>query len=172
MSKRHRFILKNKIIYWEDLIEGSYFEYGHYEVNENEIIEFVTKYNPLPHHFDPISAQSSPLGVLCGSGLHTIGMAHKMLCDNFSTHTKLDAGRGIDKINMLAPVLLGDKLGVKLQVSKTLAHSTKKIRGWTFLSVVIYRGEGEIVMTLVILFYFYADHKNAFRLELLKCFDS
>ncbi|MBN24199.1 MAG: hypothetical protein CL578_04010 [Alteromonadaceae bacterium] len=97
----------------------------HYEVNENEIIELATKYDPFSHHIYRISAQSTPLGVLCGSRIHTIGMAHKMLCGNFSTYTKLDAGRGIDKINMLAPVLPGDKLDVKLQVSKILAHSTK-----------------------------------------------
>ncbi|WP_342806369.1 MaoC/PaaZ C-terminal domain-containing protein [Alteromonas sp. M12] len=139
--------MENKTVYWENFIENEVFEFGDCKVTENEIIDFAQKYDPLPHHIDPIHAQKSPLGVFCASGLHTTAMAHKLICDNLFCRSKLVAGRGVDKINMYAPVVPNDKLKVNLFVRKTFPHRLKKDRGWVSFSVEVYRGEAEMVLS-------------------------
>ena len=48
-----------KILYAEDYRAGDIFEFGSYEVNQEEIIEFSRKYDPFPFHIDEKAAQET-----------------------------------------------------------------------------------------------------------------
>jgi acyl dehydratase len=59
---------------FDELTLGQVFEFGSFSVNQDEIIEYASKYDPQSFHLDPEAAKSAPLfGGLVASGLHTMG---------------------------------------------------------------------------------------------------
>lgn len=134
-------------IYWEQLAAGCHYDFGDYPVTAAEIMAFGRSYDPLPHHTDPLLAAASPLGVLCASGIHALGMAQKLLCDNLFNHSALIAGSGVSDMRMHQPIVPGDCLRVRLAVVTATAHKYKPDRGWVDFETTLYRQDQAAVMT-------------------------
>ena len=49
--------------FFENYVEGSGFEFGPVEVEEEEILEFARCYDPQPFHTDPEAAKKVPTKV-------------------------------------------------------------------------------------------------------------
>ncbi len=47
--------------FFENYVEGSVFEFGPVEVEEEEILEFARRYDPQPFHTDPEAAKKKSL---------------------------------------------------------------------------------------------------------------
>ena len=133
--------------YWQDFKTGDCYQYGSYKVTEEEVIEFGLKYDPLPHHIGVEQAKNTTLGVLCASGIHILGMAQKLLCDNLYNNSSLIAGKGVESMRVLKPVVPGDILSVSLNVHSASLHPYKSDRGWVDLRASVTRQGGEEVMT-------------------------
>lgn len=133
-------------IFWEDFTQGQYFDYGEYLVTTEEICEFGKKYDPLPHHISVEAAQKTTLGVHCASGIHAVGMAQKLLCDNLFNHSSLIAGRGLEYMRMLSPIVSGDRLRVALHVDESIPHHAKPDRGWVTFTGRLYRPDNSTAM--------------------------
>ncbi len=91
-------------------------------MTEEEIIEFAGKFDPQYFHMDPVLALQSPLGCLCASGLHTLSAVQRLNVDNLYNKIHLVAGRGINNLSLLQPVVPGDRISVKLQITKLKAY--------------------------------------------------
>lgn len=133
-------------LWWEDFTPGREWRFGHYDVTTEEIIDFARRYDPLDMHTDPALAARTPLGVFCASGLHTFGMAQRMMVDNLMRHSAIHAGGMIDAFRMLKPVLPGDRLHMRIAVVDTRPHPRRADRGWITLHMEVMRGEDEIVL--------------------------
>ncbi len=59
------------MIYLEDIEIGAEREFGHYEVTEDEVMEFGRRYDNQPFHTDKEAAKDSIYGGLIASGWHT-----------------------------------------------------------------------------------------------------
>lgn len=134
-------------IFWDDFTEGRTFDYGEYRVTAAEIMDFGKKYDPLPHHVDEAAAKETTLGVLCASGIHAVGMAQKMLCDNLFNRSSLIAGRGLEQMQMHSPIVPGDCLRVAFTVEKATPHPHKPDRGWVDFSGRLYRADNSTAMS-------------------------
>lgn len=103
-------------IYWDELSEGQEYSYGQYQVSEQEIIDFAKRFDPMDFHIDPEKAKSSPLGALCASGIHTLGIMQRLTFDNIYKNWHMVAGKELAKCQFLRPVFVNDTLSVTMTI--------------------------------------------------------
>lgn len=140
--------MKAKTLYWEDFTPGKAWTAERPQpVTTQEIIEFALMFDPLDIHIDPEQAARTPLGMHCASGVHTFGMAQRMLCDAFFLETNLVAGGKFDALKLLRPVLSGDRLHLIAQVLNTYPHTRKPDRGWVVFNVEVFNQDQNPVLT-------------------------
>lgn len=60
--------------WFEDFHEGKKIDLGEVHVDEAEVIEFASRYDPQPFHTDPVAAADGPFGGLIASGWHTAAL--------------------------------------------------------------------------------------------------
>ncbi len=137
---------KNPMLSWEDFSVGRAWSHGFHTVTEAEIIAFAKQHDPLAMHLGPELACDTPLGIFCASGIHTLAIAQRSLCDALLKYTHVVAGSGIDKVRMRAPVVPEDKLQVRIQVAHTWLHPQNPAYGWITLLVEVLRDSDFIVM--------------------------
>ena len=133
-------------LYWEDFVVGDETRFGNYTVSEQEIIEFGTKYDPLPHHTCIKLASQTPLGTLIASGLQVIGVAHRILVDNLFIRAGIVAGTGFKNMNIHSPVMPGDTLDVKMSVEEKSNHPRREDQGWIDFKINVFSQNKKKVM--------------------------
>ncbi|GEE00759.1 acyl dehydratase [Gordonia spumicola] len=110
-------ISSTAIAFADDLQVGSTHDLGTYAFTEAEIIEYATKYDPLPFHIDPVRALDWPFGGLISSGIHTMSAVQRMQADNFYSTVALIAGKSIRDVSLRRPVHPGDVLHGTLTIA-------------------------------------------------------
>lgn len=105
------------VLYAEDLAEGDEFDLGEFLVTEDDILAFAEKWDPLDFHTDAELAVSSPLGVLCASGIHTQAIMQRLSARSFHRRLAIVAGRGMHGMRLRAPVTAGMRLRGRTQIA-------------------------------------------------------
>lgn len=100
----------DRIRYAEDLSAGDRFDLGEFTVSEDDIIAFGERWDPLDFHTDPVLARSSPLGVLCASGVHTQGIMQRLAARGLHRRIAIVAGRRMLGMRLRVPVTAGMRL--------------------------------------------------------------
>ena len=95
--------------YYEDLIEGEEGASGTLQVDERELIEFATRYDPQYFHVDPRAAERSVFGGLVASGIHTMALWRR-LDHEIAQNIAWICGVRWDEVRFAAPVRPGDTL--------------------------------------------------------------
>jgi len=131
---------------WEDFRVGRAWTHGYRTVTEADIVSFARQYDPLEIHVDPALARESPLGVFCASGIHTLAIAQRLLCEAILLHTRVVAGGGIDEVRMRVPVVPGDSLRVRVRVGEAWPHPRRAECAWTVLLVDVLRHDERVVL--------------------------
>ena len=128
--------MPDQLLFWEDFTLGRTWQIERPNaVTHDEIIDFACEFDPLQMHVDAEQALNSPLGLHCASGVHTLGMAQRMLCDVLLLKTHLVVGGRIDGFVMLSPVTPGSRLKLSTKVIGSKPHRRKKDQGWVTLEV-------------------------------------
>jgi acyl dehydratase len=138
--------LKNR--YFEDYREGEQFEFGHYDVTEEEIIDFATKYDPQPFHIDKTAAAKTVFGGLIGSGWMTAAIGMKMLVDHFISAKSSMGSPGVDEMRFVKPVRPGDRLSLRVTILSTKKSQSKPDRGVLQFYEEIVNQDREVVLSL------------------------
>lgn len=99
--------------YAEDLTVGDWMELGSIRVDLDEIIDFATKYDPLPIH---VAGTDSPFGGVIASGMHTMALYSSLASRVFMPRLALIAGKGIDRLRLPAPVYPGRTLTGTIEI--------------------------------------------------------
>ena len=112
--------------YFEDIEVGEVWDLGQRNVDEAEIVEFATKYDPQSFHIDEAAAASSFFGGIIASGWHTSAMMMGLLAGSIKRQ-KLHSlgGPGIDQCRWLVPVRPGDVLHGRFTVVAVRPSSSK-----------------------------------------------
>jgi acyl dehydratase len=142
-------------MYFEDFKEGQISTFGAYEVTENEIIEFASKYDPQYFHLDKEAAKNSLFGGLCASGWHTSAIFMRMLTDTFPEDNGSLGSPGIDNLRWLKPVFPGYILSVKAHIKECRLLDSKPGTGLISSHYEVVNQEGVTVMEV--------DSKGFFR---------
>jgi len=135
----------NEKIYWEELELGQQFNYGEYYVSEQEIIDFALRYDPMEFHTDPQKAKLSPIGVLCASGIHTIGIMQRLTYDNIYKNWHMVAGKELSSCRFIRPVLPNDTLAVTMIV-KDIHQGNRGDRGLINLAFSLTNSTQQVVL--------------------------
>ena len=135
-----------KYIPFESFEIGQKQSFGSYEVTEDEIIEFASKYDAQFFHLDHEAAQDSLFGGLCASGWHTCAMTMSMMVENMDLHGRSLGSPGIDSLRWLRPVYPGDILSVQMEVLDTVPSKSRPNIGVVTNKVSVSNHEGVIVM--------------------------
>lgn len=115
--------------WFEDYAAGEVFEFGQYEVTEQEIIGFARQYDPQPFHVDPEAAKASPYQGLIASGWMTAAVAMRMVCEHFIPPQSSMGSPGVDQLRWLHPVRPGDRLRMRVSILAVQRSRSKPDRG-------------------------------------------
>lgn len=133
------------VLYLEDHVTGSVYEFGSIVVNEREIIDFASHYDPQVFHVDPEAARRTSFGGLVASGWHTAALAMRMLVDHRLSHVANLGSPGLDELRFLKPVRPGDELRVRLTILEARPSESKTDRGVVKSLVEVLNQSGEVV---------------------------
>jgi len=135
----------NEKVYWDDLELDQQFNFGDYHVSEEEIIDFALRYDPMEFHTDPQKAKQSPIGVLCASGIHTIGIMQRLTYDNIYKNWHMVAGKELSSCRFIRPVVPNDTLSVSMTV-KELHRGNRDDRGVISLAFALSNSYQQVVL--------------------------
>jgi len=133
--------------YLEDYVPGSVYEFGSIVVEEKEIIDFATRYDPQVFHTNPDVAQKTMFGGLVASGWHTAAIAMRLLVDHYISHVACLGSPGADELRWLKPVRPGDELSIRVTVLETRRSRSKPYQGIVRSLVEVMNQNREVVMT-------------------------
>lgn len=96
--------------YGEDLRVGQRFELGSHRVEEAELVDFASQWDPQWFHVDGVAAQEGPFEGLIASGIHTLAILTRLTYAAIGNRWALIAGRGLRDLRFRHPVRPGDVL--------------------------------------------------------------
>jgi len=134
-------------LYLEDHLPGSVYEFGSIVVEEKDIVEYATRYDPQVFHVDPEAARRTSFGGLVASGWHTAALAMRLLVDHWLSRMANLGSPGIDELRWLKPVRPGDVLSVRLTIMEVRRSQSKPDRGIVRGFVEVLNHSGEVVTT-------------------------
>lgn len=105
-------------LYWEDFQIGHEFELGEYFLTQKELIEFGSQYDPQDFHMDPVKALDSPMGMLCATGIHTMGICQRLLVLGLFKNSAFVAGVKMGNLNLSKPVLPDETLRSNVTITE------------------------------------------------------
>jgi acyl dehydratase len=116
-------------LFFEDLEVGYERACGSFGVDENDIVEFASQYDPQPYHLDSEAAAESAFGELVASGWMTLCLSTRLVVDAFRKRVATMGGLGIDDLRWTEPVRPGDTLSVRTEVVDKRISESDPSRG-------------------------------------------
>ncbi|MFY9329982.1 MAG: MaoC family dehydratase [Georgfuchsia sp.] len=111
--------------YWEDFPLGSTRDCGEATLTTEEIVQFARQYDPQPFHVDEAAATASKFGGIIASGMHTMALANRMICDAYLLETAGLGSPGLEYLKFLKPVRPGDTLHLTMIVEEARVLQSK-----------------------------------------------
>ncbi|HEY1260707.1 MAG TPA: MaoC family dehydratase [Stellaceae bacterium] len=133
---------------FEDYLPGGVYEYGAIALDEAEIVDFATHYDPQPIHIDREAAADGPFGGLIASGWQTVTVMMRLLVGGFLPVAASLGSPGIDELRWLRPVRPGDVLRIRVTILEATRSRSRPDRGMVRTSVEVLNQNDEIVMSL------------------------
>lgn len=137
-------------IYFEDVREGWSETYGAHEMTEEGIVAFAEQFDPQPMHTDPEAAAESVHGGLIASGLHTIGIATRLMVENFLNRSSNLGGLGIDDLRWHEVVRPGDELSARHEVVDHRASESNPDAGIVTREIEVKRQDDTVVCSWLV----------------------
>lgn len=115
-------------LFAEDLLPGATFDLGSWSILAEDIIEFATRWDPLPFHVNAEHAKAGHFGGLVASGVHTFAVFQRLQVDALLSRTAVYAGYGADRLRLPHPVRPGDQLFGTAEVTRAQDHTETTVR--------------------------------------------
>lgn len=136
--------------FYEDLIVGETRQYGSYQVDRQEVIDFASKYDPQAFHLDDEAAAQTYFGRLSASGWHTAAMMMRMNVDSWAEEQQAGLGSpGIDELKWLRPVYPGDTLRCETTLIEKRRSASKRHMGLIKSRTDVINQDNVIVMSVI-----------------------
>jgi acyl dehydratase len=135
--------------YFEDYLPGAVYEYGYYDVEEAEIVDFAQRFDPQPFHTDIDAAATSQFGGLIASGWHVGAMMMRLFADHYLTKVASLASPGLDELRWSAPVRPGDRLKLRTTTIETRLSQSKPDRGLVRTKAELVNQDGAVPASFV-----------------------
>lgn len=134
--------------YFEDIVVGNAQESkDSYELTAEEIVEFCTKWDPLPFHIDEQAAAQTPVGKLFTSAIHTVAIAIRLGHQLNAEDTATAMGLGWDEVRFHSPACAGDQLSLRGEVIETRVSKGNPALGIVRSLLSVTNQNGDTVIT-------------------------
>jgi acyl dehydratase len=130
--------------YFEDIHVGNVRESTEdYELRPEEIIDFCSKWDPLPFHTDEQAAAKTLVGKLFTSAIHSVAIAIRLGHQLQTEPVATAIGLGWDEVRFHAPACAGDRLRLRGEIIEARPSDSKPGLGIvrSLLSLTNQRGE-------------------------------
>lgn len=117
-----------------------------YEMSEDEIVAFATKWDPQPFHVDKDAAAKSIYGTLTACGSHIQSVVLR-LAQGLPHETAVLGALGYDEVRFHKAAKLGDMLSLTIECIDTKPSSSKPDRGIVKNRHILTNQDGETVFT-------------------------
>jgi acyl dehydratase len=141
--------VSSSVQYYEDVAVGEIEEFGEYQFDREEIIDFADQYDPQPFHTDEEAARDSSFGELVASGWHTAAVCMRMLVDGYLQDQATMGARGADELRWLQPVKAGDTLHIRVEVVDKRRSESNPHRGYVDSKIEGVNQDGAVVISWI-----------------------
>ncbi|MDD5248376.1 MAG: MaoC family dehydratase [Rhodocyclaceae bacterium] len=135
--------------YLEDLAVGQTFRSASVRIEEDDIRQFATAFDPQPFHLDNEAALATIFRGLAASGWHTAALTMRLLVEGEFNPAGGIVGASIEEIRWPRPVRPGDELRVEAEIMEVRPSKTKPQQGVAKVSVITLNQDNEAVQTYV-----------------------
>ncbi|HWM21256.1 MAG TPA: MaoC family dehydratase [Ilumatobacteraceae bacterium] len=135
-------------LYFEDFSVGRVFQLGTVDVTEHDIVEFASRFDPQPFHFDPAAARRTPFGGIIASGWHTCSMYMSLYATAVLQDVDSQGSPGVDEIRWLKPVRPGDWLTGTATVMEATPSARNPMRGAVRMKCELENQHGDVAMRM------------------------
>jgi acyl dehydratase len=112
-------------LYANDIVPGTVSDLGHYQVGQQEMIDFALQWDPQGFHTDQDVASTGSFGGVIASGIHTLAILHRMSVLAVQRHWAVVAGVELRSVRFLAPVRPGANLRGTLRIDSVSIDTTR-----------------------------------------------
>lgn len=134
--------------YFDDLAVGSVFSSPPYRVTADEIIAFAQQYDPQPFHTDPQAAVASAFGRHVASGWHTAAITMRLLAQSDYRPAGGSIGAGVESLQWPRPVVPGDVLHLRIEITQMRRSRSKPDRGIVTLRICTLNVSDDVVQDM------------------------
>jgi acyl dehydratase len=113
----------------EDFSVGDAIKLGSYTLTQQEIVDFASRYDPQPFHVENEHDLTKAMGGLLASGWHTASIYMRLAVDAYMSDTAVLTSPGVDDLQWLQPVRVGDILTGDVAVLSARVSRSKPDRG-------------------------------------------
>jgi acyl dehydratase len=146
MASSSRFPVPIGERYFEDYLPGSVYEFAaDLTVNEKQIIDFATEYDPQSIHVDPAAAAEGPFGGIIASGWQTASLMMRLFADHYLSTVASLSSPGVDELRWLKPVRPGNSLRLRATVVEAKRSRSKPDRGVVRTLAELIDQDGDVV---------------------------
>ena len=133
-------------LFLEDIEIGRVREAGPITVTADEIIDFATRYDPLPMHISDAGGKATVHDSLIASGVLTIALKQRIIM-SIERNTAIIGAVKIEEQNFLQPVRGGDELFVRQECVGKRESKTRTDRGLVVWDFLVSNQRGEAVFS-------------------------
>ena len=131
-----------------DFRTGQVIEAGPYVVNEAELVQFASAYDPQWFHLDREAAARGRFGGLIASGWHTCAIAMRLVVDAALHGSESFASPGLAYVSWPHPVRPGDRLMLRASVLETRRARSRSNLGIVRWRWQLFNADGNEVLDL------------------------
>lgn len=139
--------------YFEDFSAGDEWSFEPWELSEDDIVAFATRYDPQVMHTDPESAAEGPHGGVIASGWQTALNTIAPFLGGVMRDAASLASPGLDNFRWRRPVLVGDRITPRIRVLETRRSESKPDRGIVKFEFNALGDDGDPVWEAVAIFF-------------------
>jgi len=134
--------------YFEDLAVGDTFDSPRsVQMTREGIVNFATEWDPQLYHIDDDAARNSPVGEIFASAFHTLAVSQKLAHESGIFEIVPVVGLGLSDIRMPKPVLVGDRVRVRVTVQEKRASTSRPGLGVVTILTETMNQSGEVVLS-------------------------
>lgn len=130
-----------RMLYFDDIRPGGAMRSPTYSIDEDEMIEFARRWDPVPIHVDPESA-----GGVTASGTYVLAVKARLLHE-LPESCAIIGSAGYDELRFHEPVRSGDIVHVVMEWLEARASRSKPDRGVVKLRISLVNQDGVTAMS-------------------------
>lgn len=135
---------------FEDYAVGAAHEFGSTVMDEQAIVDFALRFDPLGYHTDPQAGREGGFGGVIASGWHTAAVTARFYSTGYLPSCAPSLSPGLDELRWLKPVRPGDELWVRVTVLEARRSRSKPGQGLVRSLVETVNQRQETVLSLKI----------------------